>query len=299
MKEIKFKAANDYEINLYIWDEVKNARGVIQLVHGMAEHLGRYDDFAKFLNSHGFIVIGDDHRAHGKTAQGRLGVVPKGGDNFKNTVQDLVMITRYAKQTYNLPVAIFGHSYGSFLTQSYIEKASGEVIAAVLCGTACQNTFQAKFGAFVSKFGKNDKPAKLIEKLSFGLYDKAFANEKRKNAWLSRDVAQVEKYQADEMCGQIMSYGFYQSFFEGLKDIYKARALSEIRKDLPIFIISGDKDPVGENGKLVHRLYMLYNETAIKKVEMKLYAEGRHEILNEINKNEVYNDVLNFFNQVF
>ena len=138
-----------------------------------------------------------------------------------------------------------------------------------------------------------DKPAKMIASMSFGNYEKPFKDENRLNAWLNRDVAECDKYNANPMCGYILSIGFYKSFFKGLSQIY-GDAPKQIRTDLPIFIISGDKDPVGGMGELVKNLYEMYKGLGFN-VDMKLYEGARHEILNEINKQDVYNDALNFF----
>lgn len=295
--EMKFKGYKDYELNVYVWDEVKTPKAVVQIAHGMAEDAARYEDFAKFLNKNGYIVIADDHRAHGKTAQGKLGIVPKDSDCYFDTIEDMALLTDYAKETYKVPVILFGHSYGSFLSQGYIEKHSDKIVSCVLCGSARMDIPDAKLGGMVANvqnaiFGA-DKPAKMIAAMSFGNYEKPFKDENRLNAWLNRDVAECDKYNANPMCGYILSIGFYKSFFNGLKQIY-GDAPKQIRKDLPIFIISGDKDPVGGMGELVKNLYEMYKELGFN-VEMKLYEGARHEILNEINKQEVYNDALKFF----
>ena len=294
--EMKFKAYNDYELNVYVWDEVKSPKAVVQIAHGMAEDAARYEDFAKFLNKNGYNVLADDHRGHGKTAQGKMGIVPD-GDCYFDTIEDMALLTDYAKDKYKVPVILFGHSYGSFLSQGYIEKHSDKIVACVLCGSARMDTSDAKLGGIVANlqtalFGK-DKPAKFIANLSFGNYEKPFKQDGKTNAWLNRDGAEVDKYNANPMCGFILSLGFYKSFFNGLKQIY-GDAPKQIRADLPIFIISGDQDPVGGMGVLVKNLYEMYKGLGFD-VDMKLYEGARHEILNEINKEEVYNDALAFF----
>lgn len=298
MKEIVFYGYKDYKLNLAVWDEVEKPSAVIQILHGMAEHIGRYDDFARYLNSKGYVVLGDDHRGHGKTAgKDNLGKVPE-GDCFFDTVQDEIAITKYAADTYGLPVIIFGHSYGSFLTQAYIQRNSGAIAGAVLCGSACQNGMDVKAGKILAKLQcavcGADASAGLIRKMSFGAYDAQFITEKKEFAWGNRDDKEREKYLADPMCNFTLSLGFYKSFFKALSKIYRSKNLSNIRKDLPLFIISGDRDPVGGNGKLVSKLYEKYIDAGLANVSMKLYPEARHEILNELNKEEVYGDVNDF-----
>ena len=294
--EMNFKAYKDYEINVYVWDEVKNPKAVVQIAHGMAEDAARYEDFAKFLNKNGYIVLADDHRGHGKTAQGKMGVVPE-GDCYFDTIEDMALLTDYAKTKYNLPIILFGHSYGSFLSQGYIQKYSDKIVSCVLCGSAKMDTPDVKLGAIIANlqtalFGAQ-KPANFIANLSFGNYEKPFKEEGRKFAWGSRDVDSCERYNANPMCGFTLSLGFYKSFFHGLKQIY-GDAPKQIRQDLPIFIISGGMDPVGGMGESVTNLYEMYKSFGFN-VDMKLYKDARHELLNELNKEEVYQDVLKFF----
>lgn len=301
MKEFNFTGFGDYPINLAVWDQVEGEiKGVVQILHGMVEHIKRYDEFARFLNAHGYVVLGDDHRAHGVTAQGSLGVVPD-GDCFADTVEDAILIGKYARETYKAPLLVFGHSYGSFLTQRYIQKC-GEMKAVVLCGSACMDIPDVKAGLCVAKmqaalFGEKKK-ANLIRKMSFGPYNNAFKEEKKENAWLTRDDVRREAYNADPMCNYTMSIGFYTSFFSALSKLYSPEALSGISKDLPVFIISGDRDPVGGMGKLINRLYEVYKDNGLSHVEVKLYPEARHELLNELCREEVMGDVLTFYDGV-
>ena len=297
MKESTFKGYKDYPIHLYEWDEVDKPKAVVQLVHGMVEHLGRYDDFAKYLNSKGYIVLGDDHRAHGKTSgKEKQGFVPE-GDCYFDTLEDLAKITDYAKEKYNLPVYLFGHSYGSFLSQGYIQKYADKIEAVILCGSAKQKGIDVATGRVVANvqtaFCGKDAKANLIKKLTFDVYDKKFT-PRMPGGWVNRDANEVKKYLNDEFCAYTCSLGFYKSFFNALKEIYKKKNLANVPQNLPIFIISGSKDPVGKDGKLVVKLYDMYKELGVKNVQMKLYEGARHEILNELCKQEVYDDVVKF-----
>ncbi len=302
MKEFKLKSFDGTEIFCYAWDEVKKPIAVVQIAHGMGEHCARYDHFASFLNSNGYIVVADDHRAHGKTCgYDNRGIAD--GDCFNDTISDMINLTKYAKDKYKLPVLLLGHSYGSFLSQGYIQKNAANIAGVVLSGSAYMNIPLTKVGKIIAivqayLFG-NDKPAKLIAKMSFEAYDKPFAAEKQKFAWLSRDADVSKKYIADPFCGAhfAMSLGFQVSFFKGLGKLYTPKGLAAIPKELPILIVSGDKDPVGGDGKLVTRLYEEYKALGLSKAEFKLYADARHEILNETNKDEVYGDVLSFINK--
>lgn len=305
MEEQKFEGFNSYPLNLYTWDKVKSPKAVVQLSHGMVEHLGRYDEFAKFLNTNNYIVVGEDHRGHGKSAESVLGVTSD-GDCFNNTVRDIIKIGEYAKEKYKLPVLLFSHSYGSFLTQRVIQLASQNYDGVVLCGSAKQYGADIKCARILSKiqaaFIGEDKPAKLINKLSFGAYNNKFRKktppqDRSPFMWGSRDMNSNNAYIKDKYCAFVMSIGFYKSFFNGLKSLYKKSSMYGIRKELPIYIISGDCDPVGKDGKLVVKLFNAYKKKGLENVKIKLYPEARHELLNELNKQEVYSDVLGFFDE--
>ena len=305
MKNFKevLKGKDGYEFSVSFWLPDGKIEGIVQILHGMVEYIDRYDDFARYLCNLGFAVAGDDHRGHGFTAgEENLGKVPDGHTYF-DTVDDAIILTDYLQSKYpDVPTIVFGHSYGSFLAQGYIQQNSDKINGCVLCGSARMDNSDVKMGRKVANmqfklYGK-DKPANLIRKLSFGGYDKPFKHEKRKNAWLNRDVDACEKYNNDKFCNYTMSIGFYKYFFDGLIKIYEQERLDKINKDLPLFIISGDKDPVGNMGKLVRELYDLYVDNGIKNVKIKLYNNARHEILNELNKAEVYQDVSDWIKEV-
>ena len=305
MKNFKevLKGKDCYEFSVSFWLPDGKIKGIVQILHGMVEYIDRYDDFARYLCNLGFAVAGDDHRGHGFTAgEENLGKVPDGHTYF-DTVDDAIILTDYLQSKYpDVPTIVFGHSYGSFLAQGYIQQNSDKINGCVLCGSARMDNSDVKMGRKVANmqfklYGK-DKPANLIRKLSFGGYDKPFKHEKRKNAWLNRDVDACEKYNNDKFCNYTMSIGFYKYFFDGLIKIYEQERLDKINKDLPLFIISGDKDPVGNMGKLVRELYDLYVDNGIKNVKIKLYNNARHEILNELNKAEVYQDVSDWIKEV-
>lgn len=300
MKIEKFKSESGFESYAYFWDEVKEPIGVVQIIHGMAEHIQRYDFFADFLNYNNFIVVGMDTRGHGKTAVEGLGLgVVTDGDSFADTVADQIDLAKYIKQKYNLPLCLFGHSFGSFLSQSYIQRASDLVEGVILCGSAKQKGLDVKVGEIVLKlqaiFCGKDKPAKFITKVAFGGYDKKFAYDKIENAWVCSNIDSVKKYNEDEMCGATASIGFFKSLFCGVKDLYEECNLDCIKKDLKIFIMSGDKDPVGGFGKKVKKLYETYVNSGITDVTMKLYENKRHELLNEDIRDSVMFDALEFF----
>jgi len=291
MKTIKLKGYQDFELVGYLWDKVENPVGVVQIIHGMQEHAKRYNDFAKFLNKNGLIVFASDLRGHGETAL--INNLPLGysdGDIFMEIVQDQIIITDYLKDKFNLPITIFGHSFGSFISQRYMIENGFKIKNIILCGSTYTNNMLYKSGYVLAKIcrffkGKKAK-ARLIEKLSIRSYGKNFKN----GNWLTRDEKIFEEYRKDELCGRSFPNNFYWSFFKNARHNYKK--LSNIPFYLPIFIISGTDDPVmGKKG--LHKLFFKYG-LANKKVFLKTYLGARHELINEINKEEVYNDIKEF-----
>lgn len=298
MKNEKFTSFDGTVLQCYLWNDVKNPKGVVQISHGMAEHARRYDNFATFLNRNGYIVYADDHRAHGLTSTKQSTKGVKGyhkGNIYEDTVKDEIAITAYLKEKYNLPVIYLGHSYGSMLGQRYIELPN-ESVGAILCGSANMKGGLLSIGSAIANMQYSllggEKPGVMLDKLSFGSYNAKFKKDKTDFAWLSRDKEQVKKYIFDEQCGYVMSIAFYKFFFQGLKNSYKAANLAGIDKNKPIALFSGALDPVGGAGKLVQKLYDMYKNLGVKDVSIKLYEGARHEILNETNNAEVYADFL-------
>lgn len=293
MKEGFFESFDKTQIYFYKWDDVKEKKGIVQIVHGMAEHAKRYNDFARFLNENGYVVFADDHRAHGKTS-GEEGLGKYNGEDlFVDTLKDEIFISKMLKEEYKLPLIIFGHSYGSFLTQSYIESCD-LFDKAIICGSALmKNRVDVKLGKMIAKLTQKNKgkdaPAKLIEKINFGGYNKKV----KTGSWLNTDQNEVKKYFEDRLCGKPFSAKFYVDFFSAFGRIYKKENVKKIPKDKPLFVISGKDDPVGGMGKSVTKLYNFYKKLGAN-VEFKLYENARHEILNEPIKEVVYQDILEF-----
>lgn len=287
----RFTSHDGREIQLYVWDKVARPKGVLKIAHGMAEHSGRYDDFAQYMNGRGYIVVMNDHRGHGLTAEkDSLGY--EEGDMFRNNVMDQVTLLEYCREKYGLPLFMMGHSYGSFVTQAVIEEhpdVKGFVLCGsnyikgasfTLCGLVARNMCRRRGGRY---------PAQLIVNLSFKTYEKKFPGE---NAWLNRDAEEVKKYNEDKLNGFVCSANFYRSFMNGIKTLYKKAYYSLINVDKPLLIIAGSADPVGNYGKGVKKLDKFYREKVkVKDVEMHLYQDARHEILNETCKSEIYKDV--------
>lgn len=290
MKNIILKCYEGLDVRAYLYEPSEKPKAAILLVHGMMEHAARYDDFAKFLVGHGYAVLTPDLRGHGKTAKSVQQLGYDSGDIYQNTIEDLKIMLAWLKKSYSAPVYVFSHSYGSMLAQTLMQKTD---IAQkyVLCGTGNGEAFIMKLANKLAKSFAGDDPGKKatkVEKLSFGAYGKKFKN----GNWFTRDEKVFEAYLADEYCGGSFPYSFYISLFSNLT---KANSgIKDIPQSTEIFLIVGSKDPVGSNSKQVKALYKKYAKAG-KQVQMKIYKDCRHELINELNKADVYEDVLRFY----
>ena len=278
---------------------VCEAIATVQIIHGIAEHCERYDEFCTFLCENGFAVYVSDLRGHGKSVDKHLGYfADKNG--WMTVVDDMHEICEMSKTEYpDVPHVLFGHSMGSFLARTILFTYSDDFDAAIICGTAQMPEIMVKAGysaaGFFSKFGA-EKPSKILNNIAFGTYNNSFKPVRTQSDWLSRDNEVVDKYITDPLCGFIPSVGLFRDMMGGLKLIADKNNLTKMKKSVHVFFIAGDKDPVGENGAGVKRAYDTFNNAGMEDVELKLYPEARHEILNEINKYEVFDDILNWIN---
>lgn len=298
-----FKGEEGLDIYTYKWEDenIKKPKAVIQIAHGMAETAQRYETFAKVLTKNGYIVYINDHRGHGKTAK----IIENVGhlaekEGFRCLVEDMYTLTNIIKkENEDLPIYLFGHSMGSFASQRYIMDYSNNLAGLILCGSNGKqgiilNLAHLIINREIKKYGRRFKSNK-INNLIFG-GEIIRRNEKTKFDWLSRDKEQVEKYINDPFCGVVCSCGFFYDLVQGLKEIEDKENLKKVPLDIPIYIISGDKDPIGKNGKGVLRLRDRYIKLGVKDVTCKLYKDGRHELLNEINREEVFEDIICWLN---
>ena len=303
-EEVSFIDSENVKIHYYKWspENIENFKAIIQISHGMAEVSERYDRFAQALTSEGYIVYANDHRGHGKTA-GKIENVGYLGDHdgFLWMVKDMQELSTIAKnENIGLPLFLFGHSMGSFLCQRYIQLYGKEIDGVILSGTNGKQGLKLYLGLLIAKFEicKNGRKVKseTLNRMSFGSYNKSFKPFRTEFDWLSRDTSEVDKYIKNDFCGGIFTAGFFQDFFIGLKEIEKLSNMSKVPKNLPIYIFSGSKDPVGSDTKGVMKLVNAYKNLGIKDIKYKFYKEGRHEMLNEINRDEVTGDIINWLN---
>ena len=296
---VELKTFDDKYNTVSVWDDVENVIGVVVIAHGMAEHADRYDDFAKRLNGEGYVVLADNHRGHKYNPDGDLGKVAP--DSFENSVRDIRTVVEYAKGKYAPGVLLLGHSYGSFLAQRYLELYADTLTGCILSGTAYMKGALVGMGKLVAGVQRaligGDKTGKLIDKLSFGAYNKPFEAQGQRFAWLSRDKAEVAKYEADEYCGYPLSINYYYYFFRSVQRMYSDKVRS-VPADLPILIAVGSEDPVSNKAALAEKLYKFYLQNGLN-VTYKVYPGARHEILNETNRAEVYDDMVSFIDGAF
>ena len=298
MKKGFVKSFDNNIVYRYLWDDVENPKGIVQIIHGMSEHAKRYEDFALFLNKNGYIVFANDLRGHGKTSIDidNLGKY-QGIDVVWDSLMDEMFFTRQLKEKYNLPVHILGHSYGSFLALAYMQK-SRLYSKSILCGSALLKGMPSvKLAKIIAKITIKNKgpeaPAELLDKLTFGKYDKQTKN----GSWLNSSNDLAARYYQDKYCGFIMSAKFYYNFFSIFDWLYKHDFMDNLDKDKPIYLISGKEDKLSKNGKLVQKLFKFLAHQDVKQVKMNLYSGCRHEILHETNKEKVYKDILKFLDK--
>lgn len=303
MKEFYFPARLDARIHCCQWIPEGKPRGVIQIVHGIAEYAARYDNLAKVFTDRGFVVVAEDHMGHGGSISREI---PQGcfADGWLTAVSDTYRLMQMTKEEYpDLPYVIYGHSMGSFMTRTllYTYPEAG-LKAAVLSGTgwmpkAVLRTGRAVCAAEGRRKGMNSC-SPMIDKLMFGSYNKGYENPRTPVDWLSRDAAEVDKYIADPLLGFPASIGLAREMLGGMLMNEDKKNLDKMPKDLPVLFVSGDKDPVGNNGKGVQQAYEAFQAAGMRDVRIKLYPDARHELHNELNREELHRDVLAFLEDV-
>ncbi len=279
---------------LYRYTNERTPKLIFQFAHGMGEHAGRYQDFFNYLLERDIFIFAHDHRGHGKTAEknGVLGHYDD-HDGFEKAVTDLKLVNDMIHAQYpDTPVVMMGHSMGSFLVRRFIERYPSECDAVILSGTGYHQGFTGKLGQLVSlietKLFSKTHRSKLLDALSFGQYQKHF---KDRGSWLSRDEAAVADYDQDPLSGYIATSQFYHDLLTGIERLHNQTEVSKINKNLPILLISGDDDPVGDFSNGVKKVAADYKRAGIASVDTIFYPGGRHEMLFETNKDEVTADI--------
>lgn len=278
-------------------------RAVVQIAHGIAEHIDRYRPFMEFLADNGFVAAGNDHLGHGKSIR----VPEEQGffaekDGWWRVVDDMDKLHDIMSNEYpELPYVLFGHSMGSFLTRTYLIKHPDKYDGVILSGTGHQSPALVLGGnaaaSIMAKLNGAMGDGAKLDSLAFGSYLSKIENPRTKFDWLSRDAEQVDKYIADPLCGFVGKIGLYRDMMQGIKFITDKKNIAQMNKEKPVYFMSGDGDPVGDYGKGVERAYKAFCDAGLHDVFMRLYPGGRHEMLNETNKEQVYQDILNWLNE--
>ncbi|MFH1000584.1 MAG: alpha/beta hydrolase [Bacteroidota bacterium] len=297
-----FKASDGKEIFSRKWlpEQTENLKAIVQISHGMAEHSERYKRFAEALTASNIGVYANDHRGHGQTA-GKIENLGYFADSngWLRVVEDMKNLTSIIKENHPaIPVFLFGHSMGSLLSREYVFSFSHKINGLILSATAGDPRFLGNLGIIISKLesllrGKKTKST-LLDKLSFGKFNTAFKPNRTAFDWLSRDNAEVDKYIEDPYCGTVFTAGFFNDMLKGIKSINKFSNIQKVSKDLPVYLFAGAKDPVGDNTKGVMQVINTYKKAGIRDLSFKFYEDARHEMLNEINRVEVFADVINW-----
>ena len=271
--------------------------GILQIVHGMAEHVDRYDEMARFFAEKGFLVTGDDHLGHGKT-------VPEGGtfgyfckqDPATVVVRDVHRLKKMTQEEYpGFPYIILGHSMGSFMLRNYLFRYGSGIQGAVICGTGYVPQPLIVSGLAIAKiqgFFMGDKHvSKLLDKIAFGSYNKRIQNPGTGFDWLAANEEAVEKYMRDPLCGCTFTVNGFKTLFGLIGRTNKIENLQKMPKELPVLFLAGDGDPVGSYGEGVKKAYKDFETAGMQKIGIKLYPGLRHEIFNEVSRAEIYEEL--------
>ncbi len=299
-----YKGEDNRDISAIKWipEDGTKIIGAVQILHGMAEHIERYEDLALFLNKNGFVVIGNDHRGHGKSLEfdGDTGIFSE-KDGWEKNLLDIRKVTLQIKEQHkDIPIFLLAHSMGSFFGRNYIARWGGDLNGVIISGTGNQSMFMINMLRFLVRIellfkGKRHR-SRFFDKMSFGSFNKPFEPAPTPFEWLSRDREQVDKYNTDPLSGFICTTSHFRDLAQGLSRACSKKIYRLVPGELPIFLFSGEFDPVGgKKCSLVKEVYNKYKNAGIKDVSFDINIGGRHESTNEINRQEVYDKYLEWF----
>src|SRR4051795_9793751 len=280
---LQVPSAHDVPLTAYRWEPAGVPRGIVQLTHGMGEHLLRYESLAAALTQVGFVVVGQDHRGHGASAQGEWGALGEGG--WDELVRDIGRVSAAARAgSPDLPLVLLGHSMGSFAAQQYVLDHGDELAGLVLTGTAVLDLLEPALD--------------LDQPLDLTAFNAPFAPARTDYDWLSRDPAQVDAYVADERCGFGLADVDGKQMFASARQVADPERLGRLRDDLPVYIAVGEHDPVNGALALVDPLVARLRDAGLTDVTLVVYPGARHEVFNETNRDEVVADLLAWLERV-
>jgi len=316
--ETFFESHDGAKLNLYRWSPGQEPsvqipvwpKAVLHIVHGMAEHAFRYRLLAEKLTDVGIEVWAADQRGHGKTADLNVNGPDRGGllghcadgNSITRVTADIRKINEEIRKTRNVPLFLLGHSWGSFIVQNYIEYSDDLIInGCILSGTKGPGDFMVKAGlpfmSMLAALKGQRKTSRVARAIADGPYSKSFKPIRTPFDWLSRDEIEVDKYIADPLCGFTCSSGFYRDIAKLLYNIHRNDAMARIKRSLPVYVFSGNADPVGDMGRSTTALVNAYRNLGIVDCEFVLYPGARHETLNETNREEVMDNLLAWINK--
>lgn len=278
------------------WEPKGQPKGVVQIVHGIAEHVDRFESVAIYLTGLGYVVVAEDHMGHGRSVGEES---PRGyfAGGWFAAVEDTRTLMRYSMNKYpGIPYILIGISMGSFLVRTLLAKYPGSgVSGAVLCGTAWQDRALLRTGRMACdmacRISGEKKTSPMLQKLLFGGYNRGIPKPQSPNAWLCRDEDVVRFYDEDPLCGFAATAGLYRDMMEGLIYIQDPQYINGMDKTLPVLFLAGDRDPVGNYGKGVEACAKAFREAGMEQVTVKRYPEDRHDVLNELDKLTVWTDL--------
>jgi alpha-beta hydrolase superfamily lysophospholipase len=297
-------AADGTELFVRRWLPDKPAKSVVQIIHGLAEHGARYGRFAAALNEHGYAVYANDHRGHGKTAKTSedLGFFAA-RDGWRKCLDDLWLLhQRIAADHPGLSIILLGHSMGSTMARQFIMEHGDSLAGAVLSGPSGQPAATAALGRAITRLerlrlGPRGR-SRIISNLTFDGFNKTFAPARTPFDWLSRDPAEVDKYVADPLCGFPAGVQLWVEMLDAWKEISSPASCRRVPKNLPLYVIAGQRDPVSGAGKQIEPMIAAYRAAGLEQIECRIYPEARHELLNETNRDEVTRDLIAWLDRV-
>lgn len=291
-----FDSCGAGKIHYCRWTPEEEPKAVLQIVHGIAEFVERYDAFANYLTGLGYVVVAEDHMGHGQSINGE-GIQGYFHGGWFSAVADSYRLLQDTKQEYpGIPYILFGHSMGSFMARTILcDYPDSGISGAVICGTGWQPTFAMpallKVVSAVCKKTGETNPSEKLQGMVFGSYNKKVEHPRTPYDWLSRDKEIVDAYIAHPLCGFTASCGLLRDMMTGIYHIQKPENLAKMNKSLPVFFIAGGDDPVGSYGKGIHQAAEAFRKAGMTDVSVRIYPLCRHEILNEINKDEIFEDI--------
>lgn len=284
------------KIHGHRWLPQGEPKAVLQIVHGIAEFVERYDEFARYLTGLGYVVVAEDHMGHGQSINGG-GIRGYFHGGWFTAVEDTYRLLQDTKAQYpNVPYVLFGHSMGSFMARTILCRyPDSGISAAIICGTGWQPAFAlpalCKTLELVCSRGDETKPNQTLQNLVFGSYNRKVEHPRTPYDWLSRDADIVDAYIAHPLCGFTASAGLLRDLVQGIHFVEQPNHLAAMRKNLPVFFIAGGDDPVGNYGKGVQKTAEAFRKAGLTDVSVRIYPLCRHEILNEINRQEIFEDI--------